>query len=81
MRENQIACNMYTNIVLRRHAAAHHSENTIAHGSGDSETISSVKEFYKKGRIVLDLCKEALWIGVENYDQVEKELFLPGGRR
>ena len=56
--ENNIACDMYNSIVIDRHKAAH--------GSGSSETISGVKRLYDNGHVVLDLFRDALWVGARD---------------
>lgn len=54
MMENNIACDMYSSIVIDRHKAAH--------GSGSSETITGVRKLYDNGHVVLDLFRDALWV-------------------
>ena len=53
-RENREAWEAYRSLVTNR--------NHAAHGRPVQVTMSDVKEFYKRGRVVLDWFKDALWV-------------------
>ena len=52
--ENREAWEAYGSLVTNR--------NHAAHGRPVQVTMSDVKEFYKRGRVVLDWFKDALWV-------------------
>ena len=52
--ENKEAWKAYCSIITNR--------NHAAHGRSVQVTMSDVIEFYKRGRVVLDWFKDALWV-------------------